>query len=424
MIKRWMVIGVLALVVGVQVSSAQDDISPELAEQMTTLEEVTQQLRQLDAERAVERQFPTRAETIAYLEDLYSREFPPEEFDRLERFYVALGLLTPDIDLQDVYLDLLGSQIAGFYDSDTEVMNVLPIVGDDTDDGLTITEQVIYVHEFTHALQDQHFDLDALLDAPEVLGNPDRSLATLALVEGDASATMSLYLQEVAQRNPLAALGMLVEGLQGGTLFLPEGIPPILLNELLFPYNDGMNFVIEISGEDGWNTVNAAYANPPTTSEQILHPEKYLAGEGAQEVELEDSSAALGEGWTLDWDTVLGEFYLREHLDTHLSSSHAAGAADGWGGDRFHVYYNAATGETAWALRTAWDSNNEYEEFTEFYAIFATTWFDDVASDASCFENEKVALCVMLYDAGSDSLIVSAPSIEQAIALRDAAWGE
>jgi hypothetical protein len=418
-----MLTGLLALMFGVHISSAQDDeINPELAEQMAMLETVTQDIRDLDAEREVDHQFPTRAETIDYLEETYSREFPPEEFDRLERFYVALGLLAPDIDLQDVYLDLLGSQIAGFYDSDTEVMNVLPIVGDETGESLSITEQVIYVHEFTHALQDQHFDLDAMLEAPEVLENPDRSLATLALVEGDATATMTLYLQRVAEQNPLAALGMLVEGLQGGTLFLPEGIPPILLNELLFPYNDGMNFVIEISGEDGWNTVNAAFENPPTTSEQILHPEKYLAGESAQEVELDDLSDALGDGWVEDWNTKLGEFYLREHLDLYLDSSDAENAAAGWGGDHFRVYHNTDTGDVAWALRLAWDSQADYDEFTARYSEYGLMRFDDIPNDASCWQSETGTLCHSTYDAEMDTLITFGPTWEEAIALRDAAW--
>jgi hypothetical protein len=426
-IKRWMVTGLLALVLGTGMSSAQDDdISPALEEQMLTLEAVTQELRGLQAERDIERQFPTRAETIAYLEETYSREFPPEEFDRLQRFYVALGLLAPEIDLQDVYLNLLGSQIAGFYDSDTEVMNVLPIVGDDTGDSLSLTEQVIYVHEFTHALQDQHFDLDALLEAPEVLSNSDRSLATLALVEGDASATMTLYLTQVAERNPLAALGMLVEGIQGGTLFLPEGIPSILVDELMFPYDAGMNFVIAISEEDGWDTVNAAYDNPPTTSEQILHPEKYLAGEGALDVSLSDLSGTLDTGWVEDWSTTLGEFYLRKMLDTQLSSADAAAGAAGWGGDHLRVYHESDSGAIAFALKIAWDSDAERDEFATLFEGYGDGRYgeDGRTEYIGCWAGDTDALCILTSEDAAETLIVSAPTIDAALALRDAALGK
>ena len=422
MVKRWIVIGLVALLVGVNASAAQDEIDPELLKQMNTLEEITENIRDLPPTNEIDHQFPTREETIAYLRDLYSREYPPEEFERLERFYVALDLLPADADLQEVYLTLLGSQVAGYYDSDTETMNVLPVVGDDPGSDLSITEQTIYVHEFTHALQDMHFDLDSLLESPDVVDHPDRSLATLALVEGDASATMTLYLQEVAQRNPLAALSLLVEGLQSGGLFIPPGVPDILVDELLFPYEDGMNFVIGLSQDGGWDRVNEAYDNPPATTEQILHPEKYLAGEVGQDVTLEDASAALGDGWLADWDTTLGEFYLRKYLDVYLSSSQAANAASGWGGDHFRVYNQPETGDLAYALRTAWDSNEDYEEFTERFAEYGTMRFDAPPNDGDCWEYETGALCVMLYDAEGDSLIVSAPTLEQAIALRDASF--
>ncbi len=296
MLKRSIMIALLVLLVGLSTAVAQDvtpesaaaatPISPSLAAQMANLEATTAALRDLPVKQPVEHRFPTRQQTIDYLRETYARELPPEQIARTKDFYVALGLLSPDIDLSEVYLDLLGSQVAGFYDSDTETMNVIPTVGDDPGTTLSFTEQIIYVHEFTHALQDQYFGLNALLDTPAVANSPDRSLALTSLVEGDATAIMTVYEQNVTLRNPLAALGMLVEGLQAGNLFLPAGVPSILTNELLLPYEEGLNFVVAVYKSGGWDAVNAAYANPPTTSEQILHPDKYIAGEGAQDVAL------------------------------------------------------------------------------------------------------------------------------------------
>lgn len=415
MLKRWIVIGLLTLLMGVNVSAAQDeaDINPALLDQMNGLEQITQTLRGLTAKESIDHQFPTRQDTIDYLTDLYSREFPPEEFDRLALFYVALDLLPADINLQTVYLDLLGSQVAGFYDPDTKTMNVLPMVGDDPGSSLSFTEQVIYIHEFTHALQDQYFDLNVLIDSPEVLATPDRSLAVTSLVEGDATAIMTLYTQEAAARNPFAVLGMLVEGLQAGNLFLPSGIPSILVNELTFPYEQGMDFIVALYKAGGWDTVNGAFANPPTTTEQIYHPEKYLAGEGAQMVALDDAGAALGDGWTTPWDTTLGEFYLRAHLAAQLDRSDAARAADGWGGDHFRVYHDDASGQIAWALRLAWDTPADHDEFADLYAEYGDTRFGASADADGCWQDAGAALC---FD-GSESLIVSAPTLEQARAL-------
>lgn len=410
MLKRWIVVGLLALLVGANASAAQEDapINPALVDQMDGLEQITQALRGLTAKESIDHQFPTREATIDYLRDLYSREFPPAEFDRLERFYVALDLLPADIDLQAVYLDLLGSQVAGFYDPDTQTMNVLPMVGDDPGSKLSFTEQVIYIHEFTHALQDQYFDLNRLIGSPEIQATPDRSLATTALVEGDATAIMTLYTQEVAARNPFAVLGMLVEGLQAGNLFLPSGIPSILVDELLFPYDTGMNFVVALYEAGEWDAVNNAFSTPPTTTEQIYHPEKYLAGEGAQAVALDDRSAALGDGWTTPWDTTLGEFYLRAHLATQLTDREAARAADGWGGDHFIVYQNGD--QIAWALRLAWDAPAEQTEFSDLYAQYGDLRFGTSADADGCWQDADGVLC---FDSTA-SLIAAAPTLEQA----------
>ena len=417
MSKRLMVLVLLALLVSINVVSAQETtaaIDPALAEQMAELEKVTQNLRGLTEKTPVEHKFPTRQETIDYLRATYDREFPREAFDRLERFYVALDLLPADVDLQAVYLNLLNSQVAGFYDPDTETMNVIPAVGNDVGASLSFTEQVIYVHEFTHALQDQYFDLNSLM-TPEIQSLPDQSLAVAALVEGDATATMTLYTQEVTTRNPLAALSMLIEGAQAGNLSLPAGIPPILVSELLFPNTHGMNFILPLYKRGGWDAINGAYGQPPTTSEQVLHPEKYLAGEAAQAVTLDDTSAALGAGWSEVWASALGEFYLRAHLATRLSSDEAEAAAAGWGGDQFRIYTDGT--QTAWALRLSWDSFADSQEFNEAYVRFGDARFNGSTDESGCWQNSSGALCLILTSEVPESLIVSAPTAAQAKAL-------
>lgn len=409
--KRWIVIAALmALIVGVV--QAQDVISPVLEEQLIALEDATQTIRGLEALESVERVFPTREETIAYLEDIYARDLPIEEAERAEAFYQALGFFTPEIDLLDVYLTLLGSQVAGFYDPETKQMNVIPMVGDDTGDSLSITEQIIYVHEFTHALQDQHFDLAAVLPA-DVVNEPDRALAIRSLVEGDASAVMNVYTQAVATSNPGAAFSILLEGLQSGGLFLPSGIPTILVRELLFPYEQGASFVVALYNEGGWDAVNAAYANLPATSEQIMHPEKYFSGETAIPVELPDFAPTLGDGWTQAWDVTLGEFYLREQMVSEVASSRANRAAAGWGGDRFHVYVNGD--QVASVLRIAWDTPEDEPQFAGIYAAYADGRFGSEAFDG-CWSNDTGALCMVTADDGT-TWISTAPTVELAAAL-------
>ncbi len=420
MLKRLIMIVLLALFISVSAAAAQDvtpesqpaatPISPSLAAQMANLEAVTAALRDLPIKQTVEHRFPTRQQTIDYLRETYARELPPEQIERTKDFYVALGLLSPDIDLSEVYLNLLGSQVAGFYDSDTETMNVIPTVGDDPGTTLSFTEQVIYVHEFTHALQDQYFGLSALMDNPDMQNSPDRSLALTSLVEGDATAIMTVYEQNVTMRNPLAALGMLVEGLQAGNLLLPADVPSILTTELLLPYEEGLNFVVAVFKSGGWDGVNAAYGNPPTTSEQILHPDKYIAGEGAQDVALDDASAVLGDGWVNQWDTTAGEFYLREQLKTELPKTEARDAVAGWGGDHFRIYVDAS-GDLAYALALAWDTPADQAEYEDAYRAYATARFGVEADANGCWQTDASTTCLV---SGDGTQIVSAPTPELA----------
>lgn len=387
--------------------AAQDDISPELEAEMRNLEDATRQIRLLDGV-AVTRAFPSRDETIAYLTETFDEQLPLDEADRYRDFYVALGLLEPEIDLRGVYLTLLSSQVAGYYDDETKIMNVIPLSGA-LADSLSLTEEIIYVHEFTHALQDQFFDLGALIDNEEITDHPDRTLATMALVEGDASAVMNVYTQEIVSRNPLAAFQLLGEGLRAGNLTLPSGTPAILTRELMFPYDAGMLFVTALfQVNDDWDTVNDAYDNPPTTSEQILHPEKYLAGEAAVEVALSDASAELGDGWTQIWNTTLGEWYLREHLATELSRSQATAAAAGWGGDRFHVYRQTEAGQLAWSLRLVWDNADEQAEFQDAYTALGEARYE-VDAAGGCWSDAHSALC--MNAAGDAVTIAQAPTL-------------
>jgi hypothetical protein len=330
----------------------------------------------------------------------------------LKLFYVALGLLPADIDLQGVYLGLLDSQVAGYYDPDTKTMNVIEPDAASQGQPMSFTDQITYVHEFTHALQDQYFDLNALL-SPEIENDPDQSLAVTSLVEGDATASMTLYMQAVEAKNPFAVLGMLVEGVQAGNLTLPAGVPPILTDELLFPYTEGLDFILALNKSGGWDAINAAFKKPPTTSEQILHPDKYIAGEGAQEIVLPDESATLGEGWKSAWDSSVGEYYLRQSLAVQLNASEAAKAAAGWGGDHLRVYQNGD--QIASMLRVTWDTLADKDEFENFYAQYADQRFSVKADADDCWQGPDSVACLLPLDSGT--LIVTAPTIAQVKAL-------
>lgn len=401
--------GCLLLLTAPLTIQAQEDTADESALQaeVDELIAITERLRRLDTINTVEIAYPSREETIDYLTNLYTTELPPEDVYRIEAFYIALGLLPEDTDLISIYLDLLGSQIAGFYDTETQLMNVLPLGSNAISDQFTFLEQTIFVHEYTHALQDQYFDLHGMIDEDESLTyQPDRSLALTSLVEGDASAVMQVYQTEAMETNPNLLFQLLAEGFASGSLLPPTDTPSILMRELTFPYETGLSFVTAVLGRGGVEALNETYANPPVTTEQIIHPQKYFSGEVGMEVNA-PNLVDLYPDVTVLWDSTIGQFYLNEFLLTEVSSNTARRATVGWGGDRFQLVENA-DGAWIWTLTTAWDSGADFEEFADA----ATQWANErfgTEDQTDCWENDTQAVCIVV--AGETVTIQSAPRL-------------
>jgi len=288
----------------------------------------------------------------------FRRDNPTEFVAASERMWKGLGLLEADASLDALYIDLLASQVAGLYDPDTKSMYVVSRSGE-----LGPSEKTTFAHEYTHALQDQNFELSSF-DIAEV-GEGDRGYARLSLVEGDATLLMTLWqLERLTQAEFIALLGEAMD--PEATRILNE-MPPVLVQSLLFPYTGGMNFVQCLFAEGGWAAVDAAYDDPPASTEQILHPDKYTAREAPIAVDLPDDLAGrLGEGWSVGLEDTLGEFQLR------LWMEHAGGggggpvdvAGSGWGGDRM-VLLDGPNDEFAIVIATEWDSAADAREFIE-----------------------------------------------------------
>jgi hypothetical protein len=221
------------------------------------------------------------------------------------------------------------------------------------------SEKTTLAHEFTHALQDQYFDLQSI--ESEVENNGDQSLAVQALIEGDATLTMVLYARQYLSLDELVTLQ--TSG-QVGTL---DRAPLVVRDELSFPYNEGSLFAFSLFLDGGFEAVNQAFQDPPRSTEQILHPEKYLARERPVEVQLPDLAAALGAGWTELRTDVLGELDMRILLRQFGSESAALAGSAGWGGDRFSLL-EGPSGKLALVMGTTWDDQSEASEFFNEFA--------------------------------------------------------
>jgi hypothetical protein len=320
-----------------------DHITDEMAE-----------IRELELLEPLDIQVKSRAELQDWLEGALA-EYTEDMQAIDERVLVAFGFVEPGTDLGDLESSILGEQIAGFYDPETQEM-VVVLSGEDAE--LTANDQVTFAHEVVHALQDQHFDLMAVQGDLETISG-DQSLAVTAMIEGDATVAQVMYM--VDKPGLLDAVNEELQEYESPSL---DSAPLYYSESLLFPYEDGALFVIAIQGEGGWEAVDAMYETPPTTTEQILHPEKYLEGEGAVAVEADDPLTRLGDGWQVFDDDSMGEFmtdvFLRNGGARNRDARHAS---EGWGGDNYIVFGNDE--ETGLTWRSAWDTDDDADEFFE-----------------------------------------------------------
>jgi len=403
----------LILLLAILPAAAQDTpINPDLQAQIDLIERNTETLRGLTALVDVPVRFPTRDELGNYLAGEITTHYTAEQIAEDMAFYVAFDFLPPNYDIQGELLSLYEQQVAGYYDPTTATMNVILTSGEQPDTFIPLLDRIVYSHEYVHALQDQYFDLKAYQDTIETSPNLDSSLALQALVEGDASHVMNEYAARAAQANPLGAILQIGLGaVQTGNLFLPADTPKIFESEVLFSYISGERFVGALIADGGWDRVNDAYTMPPQSTEHIIHPRTFLSGDNPIAVEL--PVTLPGDDWEVARSGVLGEFYLRNWLDTQLSDEAIiSSAAAGWGGDFYHIY-RSSEGELAWKLRLVWDTPQDAQEFMMVLQDFIALRLPDSTRSldgVACWSG-RPAMCVTKVD-DSTLDITFAPTLE------------
>ncbi len=264
------------------------------------------------------------------------------------RMFVHLGLLASGASLEQLQLDLNSSQAIGFYDPSSKQLYLLSQSGT-----VGPEEKLTFSHEFTHALQDQNFDLSKL--ATDTVDQSDRDLARLALAEGDATLSMTQW----AKAN-MSIADLLSVSISAGSDAQAQQLaaaPAILRADLLFPYEEGLNFVTGVYGQGGWAAVNKLYTKPPASTSQILHPDLYARGIMPTVVTLPPPPSSLGSGWSMTIADTMGELQLRVWLEgdkpSDAAKKAAAGAVSAWAGDRIGLYEGPG-GSWVVVLRTEW----------------------------------------------------------------------
>lgn len=308
---------------------------------------LVQEVRELRASEPVRGLRIAEGDLLAHLKGSFAREVPPHALEGTEEMLRLLGVVPVDFDYERTVLSLLKQQLAGLYDPRLNAMFVR-----DHLEGAEL-EATLY-HELVHALQDQAYHLDDFSQWKE--DGTDRASALSALAEGDATSAMydGLF-AVVAQRSgtrrktalDISNAEMLVGLDAAADVQGDDGVPPIVRRSLIAPYRDGLLFVQTLRRRGGWKLVNDAFEEPPASTEQILHPERYFAHEPPLSVSV---IAPPGEGFEKVLSDVWGEQSVRLLFEESSSRQKAAQDAAGWGGDRIAVFSRGEERILTWNL--------------------------------------------------------------------------
>jgi len=331
---------------------------PQLLAAIAAVEAQVPGLRGLQPTREVPSRVIGEAQLVAELEQRFRDENPHERIAAQGAFLTRLGLLPAGADLEALEERLLGSQVIGFYDDKAKALSVVQRGG-----SFGPLERTTVAHEFTHALQDQHFGLAGLgTDDPS---NGDRASARLALVEGDATLLMGLW--STRYLSAAEQLDLLRQSSDPQQLALLASLPPFLVQQLLFPYQQGAAFVSGLYARGGWPAVDAVYERPPDSSAQVLHPDLYaghvapLPVDGGATALARALDATRGSGWHATYQDTLGEFTLGQWLARGAGTDGAASAA-GWRGDGA-VYLEGPAGHWYLVIKAVLDGSDEAARF-------------------------------------------------------------
>lgn len=235
----------------------------------TALEDV----RGLSFQEMPQPRYLSAAQMADEVREEFFEGYPAQDAEHDQRALGLLGAIPPDMDLRTTLSQFLGEQVRGFYDPEN---GELVVEGSGTQ--LDPVGKVTLAHELDHALTDQVLGIP--LDEPPGPGEEDGALAVRALAEGDATLAMSMFASRALSYEEQVSVNFSSFPDQGSVTEIAQ-VPHYLARTILFPYLEGLLFVCQLQVKGGWEAVDRAYHDPPTTSAQILFPDRYQAGEDA-----------------------------------------------------------------------------------------------------------------------------------------------
>ena len=288
---------------------------------------------------------------------------------RSEGALKSLGVIDGAVNLVAQINRLLMGSAPAFYDASANEL----VIRDAIDAPFT---RKILIHELTHALNDQHFELHR----PALRETGDESFQSFeALYEGIASDMEDRYVKSLP-KDQQDAIDAEQKRLAGA---FPKDLPPYVLINFGFPYTAGKRLATSLLAAGGNGRLNEALARPPVTSEQVLRPEKFTAGEGPKAVPAPAADGAVvSQG-------VMGQLTLALMLAASVDGATAEAAADGWGGDRYVAWRNG--NQTCVRLAVVMDSPEHTAELGQALTEWATVNPGGVVEGAGPFTVTRCA---------------------------------
>jgi hypothetical protein len=368
---------------------------PDLIKMTDEVAKDVETLRGWKFKAPVKKALVTEKEARAWMEKQVDQQLPQEKIDQGQAMLRMVGLVPPDCDVRKTILDLLQGQAEGFYDPDTKTLSLVERPGSKR---IAFVEEIMLAHELTHALDDQYADLAGFVKK-HLAGDVDSDLAADSVIEGSASFLMMRYMlmQQLSGKLDLEGLQQYVKDEAARTkTFLAA---PRYFTSMLATYTCGMNFLARgdlveriAGGKDVGDEALAALKNPPRSTTQILHPEKYWDPKAREEpviVNDDDMSkltrAAVNGPWGVAYKDTVGELMAAvlttpKDQKPDVLAMNSPGywtneAAAGWAGDRFYLLARTSptppgrvidkTCKGIWV--TLWNTPKDRDEFVAAY---------------------------------------------------------
>ena len=337
---------------------------PETARLFSEIESILNELSRitgLKPLKKVESAVITRDKVKEFLSQRLKEELEPGEVRAEEVLLKKFGFVPQNFDLAKNTIDLFTEQAAAFYDFRKKKLYVL----DSTPGEL---QKVALVHELAHALADQHFHIDKFIRLGA--SSDDSSLARMAVMEGQAVWLMSEYTarqqgQSLGNSEALVEIMRRATEVSAGQFPVFEASPLYMRETMLFPYTQGLVFQHAVYRKLGQAGFSEVFKRPPTTVQQVLHPEKYFAH--AEPTNPPLPAPASEKGYKMLIDGSVGELDHAILLRQYASRSDAEEVAPHWRGGAFKVLESKDRARSVLCYASDWDSAEAASRFFRLY---------------------------------------------------------